>query len=267
MIVYENREGEIYFSKRKTLKCNPHLHREIEFCYILEGETTVWADEKNYKAEAGDIVLFFPNQIHSFSDDKNIKAILFILPPDNFHYFSGVFREYKLSCPVITPKNKGEVERAFKRAYSLTDSLSASPFNIEAFYSYLSVALSETFSALPPEKAERNGLTSLQKLLLYCDTHYSEPISLSILEKKLGLNRCYISHVFYDKLKIGFSDYINGLRINAAKSMLKRTEMGITDIAFEAGFSSIRTFNRQFQAVTGSTPMEYRKRYVTEIKN
>ncbi|MBR6765080.1 MAG: helix-turn-helix transcriptional regulator [Clostridia bacterium] len=53
--------------------------------------------------------------------------------------------------------------------------------------------------------------------------------------------------------------YVNGLRLNEAKRLLKTTDKNVTDIAIEAGFNTIRSFNRAFFAEMGETPTEYRK--------
>lgn len=265
MILYESRFEEAYASRRKTLSCQLHLHHEIEFCYMAEGSTTVWADEKKYKASAGDLILFFPNQIHGFENDDNVNAILFILSPDDFHDYLTLFRNYKLICPVVTPRNTKEVKSAFNKAYDISKKIGSEPFAAEMMRGYLSVALASLFSVSAPIADSNNDLSSMQKILLYCDTHYNEQLSLVTLEKKLGLSRYYISHIFYDKIKIGFSDYVNLLRINAAKSMLKHSDKIITDIAFDSGFTSIRTFNRQFVNICGFTPAEYRKRYIEKL--
>ena len=43
--------------------------------------------------------------------------------------------------------------------------------------------------------------------------------------------------------------------------MLEYSDCPITQIAFEAGFQSQRTFNRSFQEIYHMTPREYRNQY------
>ena len=47
-------------------------------------------------------------------------------------------------------------------------------------------------------------------------------------------------------------------RIKATEVLLAKDELSITDIALQAGFSSIPTFNRTFKLKKGCTPGEYR---------
>ncbi|EDU6368997.1 TPA: transcriptional regulator ChbR [Salmonella enterica subsp. houtenae] len=57
---------------------------------------------------------------------------------------------------------------------------------------------------------------------------------------------------------------INEIRINFAKKQLEMTNYSVTDIAYEAGYSSPSLFVKTFKKMTSFTPNSYRKR-LTEI--
>ena len=64
-------------------------------------------------------------------------------------------------------------------------------------------------------------------------------------------------------MKISFTDFINGMRVEHACSLLEQ-DSDITEAAFSSGFSSLRTFNRAFLKAMNMTPREYirhRKEY------
>jgi two-component system response regulator YesN len=65
--------------------------------------------------------------------------------------------------------------------------------------------------------------------------------------------------VFSGKLKIGFREYINFLRISHAKTLLVETDMKVLAIMLECGFRNQSTFNRIFSEVCGVSPRTYRK--------
>ena len=94
----------------------------------------------------------------------------------------------------------------------------------------------------------------------FCAKHYTEDLSLAILERELHLSRYYISHLFTKKLQIGFNDYLNSLRTEHACRLLCEQEHSVTEIGRLSGFSNPRTFNRAFLKQTGMTPSEYRKK-------
>lgn len=97
---------------------------------------------------------------------------------------------------------------------------------------------------------------SIKDVLLYCMQNYTEPLTLDMLAKDLHLNKYYISHIFKERLKISFPDFVNGLRVEHACELLSK-ECSITEVAFASGFSSIRTFNRAFVQRMGKNPTEY----------
>lgn len=77
---------------------------------------------------------------------------------------------------------------------------------------------------------------------------------------RLGSCRTYVSNCINQSKGESFSDYINRLRIEEAKSILK-TEAGIKNIvlAERVGFTNEQSFYRNFKKFTGLTPAEWKK--------
>ena len=100
---------------------------------------------------------------------------------------------------------------------------------------------------------------ALSAILNFCENNYREDISLDIVSKSLGFSKSHISHIFSDKLRMNFRNYINSLRLNYATELLSNEKRSITEIASESGFDTIRTFNRAFRKMHNTSPLEYRK--------
>ena len=81
------------------------------------------------------------------------------------------------------------------------------------------------------------------------------------MAKDLGINKYIISKVISVTFHKNFNQYLNEQRIHYVCSMLEYSACPITQIAFEAGFQSQRTFNRAFQEIYNMTPREYRNQY------
>ena len=75
-----------------------HFHRSYELVYIEDGEMEIVIDDKKYIAKKDDIVLIFPNQIHSFSPVGHSKICLAIFSPELVGYF---FAEYNNLVPKV----------------------------------------------------------------------------------------------------------------------------------------------------------------------
>ncbi|MES1225708.1 MAG: AraC family transcriptional regulator, partial [Bacteroidota bacterium] len=55
------------------------------------------------------------------------------------------------------------------------------------------------------------------------------------------------------------SQFTNNVRITHAISLLAEKGVSVSNICFECGFDNLSYFNRQFKAITGKTPLDYRK--------
>ena len=84
---------------------------------------------------------------------------------------------------------------------------------------------------------------------------YKEDISLKSLSEKLGYEEHYISRCFNRYFDRNFKSFINELRISfAIEYMNQNPDSTITQIALSSGFQSVRSFNRAYKNVVGTTP-------------
>jgi AraC family transcriptional regulator len=54
--------------------------------------------------------------------------------------------------------------------------------------------------------------------------------------------------------------FILRTRLRNAAVQLRRSALPVLDIALDAGFADLSTFNRRFRGIMGVTPSAYRKR-------
>lgn len=83
-------------------------------------------------------------------------------------------------------------------------------------------------------------------------------ISLVVLAELVYLNPSYLSRVYKKVTGKNLFDYINEVRLNSAKKLLKNANMKIHEIALEIGYNNASYFTRFFKNATGITPQEYR---------
>lgn len=245
-----------------SLTTLPHIHPHIEMIYILEGSSIATTDTRNFLIEAGDLFISFPNQIHFYHDRSAIKGYMMIFPPDFFRDFQMLFHSKTPDSPIIKgallPPDTAKIMRTIIEKYS-TDS----SYDKIAAKGYLLALLGEVLPLMTLKNTPADE-DSIRKILTYCSQHYTEPLSLAVLSEELHLNKYYISHIFKERMEMGFVDFLNSLRIEHACSLLKKGG-SITDAALSSGFSSIRTFNRVFASTMGMTPRDYAKNKVTEL--
>ncbi len=76
---------------------------------------------------------------------------------------------------------------------------------------------------------------------------------------KVGLSQRQMVEVFKKEYNMTPKAYMDKLRLQQAKNLLKTTDKEIIDIALSVGFSSISAFYKFFKENTNTTPKAYRK--------
>ncbi|WP_028767197.1 DNA-3-methyladenine glycosylase 2 family protein [Shewanella fidelis] len=83
--------------------------------------------------------------------------------------------------------------------------------------------------------------------------------SIEDLATRLGISSRYLRKLFQDKLGTSVKSYAQYQQLMLAKQLLHQTKLTITQVAFAAGFNSIRRFNEVFQQTLQLTPSQLRK--------
>lgn len=95
----------------------------------------------------------------------------------------------------------------------------------------------------------------------YVARHFSEDITLNDIAKHVCLSPAYFSTLFKNETGIGFVKYLQHIRVEHAKKLLKTSKMRISDIAQAVGYRDLKFFNKIFYNETNVTPSEFRKFY------
>ncbi|WP_428611371.1 DNA-3-methyladenine glycosylase 2 family protein [Shewanella sp.] len=86
-----------------------------------------------------------------------------------------------------------------------------------------------------------------------------QAISMSALAERLGIGERYLRQLFQQSLGTSPKQYALYHQLMFAKQLLHQTQMPITQVAFAAGFNSVRRFNEIFREQLQLTPSEIRK--------
>jgi transcriptional regulator GlxA family with amidase domain len=99
----------------------------------------------------------------------------------------------------------------------------------------------------------------LKRVISFIKENFTYDISREGLAAAVDLNPNYMSRIFMTYTGKKINDYINELRVKRTIEKIEKGDMLILDIALDAGFESMSTFNRAFKKITGTTPSEYKK--------
>lgn len=104
----------------------------------------------------------------------------------------------------------------------------------------------------------------MRKEQVYLDANLMMPK----LAKMLGWPTPKLSQLLNDNLHLSFNDFVNGYRIEHAKTLLLgEVAMKMDDLAESSGFNSLSTFYAAFKKHTQLTPAKYKAALLSETFN
>jgi len=96
------------------------------------------------------------------------------------------------------------------------------------------------------------------QLVEYISRNYQEEIQALETSDKFGISIEEMNRHLMMQVECNFSDFVNRLRIDKSCEMLLDTNKSITDIAIEVGYSTVKTFRRNFIQLRHVLPNEFR---------
>ncbi|WP_407272289.1 helix-turn-helix domain-containing protein [Radiobacillus sp. PE A8.2] len=259
VILYENRGVPFSFFSTANLTFHAHFHQQIEILFVLDGEVNVCINGTDKVLNVGDLAIAFPNAIHQYETEQYSQVALLIFSMDIAGDFSTNLLKYESPSPFLS-SNKVHKDipyciKAFQEQPQIKN------MDVRLMKGYITVMLSRIFENLNlQEICNRHQYELTHQTLVYITNHFKEPITLEHVAKQIGASKYHLSRIFSKNIRSNFNTYLNALRINHAQYLLSESQLNITEIAFESGFESPRTFYRAFQSLCHTTPTAFRKK-------
>ena len=204
-----------------------HYHDYFELYFLDSGERYHLMDDKLFKLQAGDCILFPPQLLHS----------QVVYRPDN-----------------------QELHQLRRIIYAMEEEQNS---HLDCHDECMQSLLNLVMVQLLRMNQESTGIlreTRVTKVIQYIHNHYAEDITLKDLSERFYVSEYYLCREFKKSTKRTIVEYIKQTRIMNAKRLFMETDRNVTEVARETGFSNLTHFNRVFREVADVTPSEYRKR-------
>ncbi len=217
--------------------------------YVSNGSLQLTFLNESYEIFYNQATVIFPNIPYSLFtfDNSNIIVLRF---STNF-------------IPEATERVSGKVpSNPIFDGYSIYDNLESieNTDDILILKAYVYELMYSYFSITQLKNADFSKYAFLTEATKYISENFTNNISLKSLADHLKYDYNYTSRLFKSTFKMQFPALLNDYRINKASSdLIKFPEKNILEIAYDCGYTSLRTFNRNFLEITGTTPKEYRQ--------
>ncbi len=232
--------------KNTNFSFPPHLHQCFEIIYINEGAMEVTVDEKRFLLKKGEAIFIFPHQIHGLKSIES-KHTLSIFSPKLVKAF-----EAKVIDKI--PVNNTFVPDEY--LIPLFEKLDKMPFVEQKGVLYLMCGQFDKNREYKTRKSDNASL--LTKIFSFVESEFKEDCSLKKLAESIGYDYAYLSNYFKKTVGISYNEYVIYVRLSHACYFLENSSLPIIQCAYDSGFTSLRTFNRNFKECYGVTPAEFR---------
>jgi AraC-like DNA-binding protein len=245
-----NRDNPFIVLHGKGNNFGYHWHDEIELLYLFKGNITFVIGSKAYDMQEKDIAIVKSGEVHRYESESICEhcVIEFGHYLDTDIFKMPIFR-YTGMPSILKWNDKQE-------GYS---------FAIKSNLYKIITLLARSFVSKVKLMENKKHITMsymgiLQEVFDYIESHYKEPISIEDVSKVANFSPHYFNKFFKNATGKTFARYLNNVRIDKAQALLRSSNQTITNIAYEVGFNSIKTFNRLFKEIVKCTPSEYRNK-------
>lgn len=269
-----------------------HTQLHMELIYVAEGSISVKVGVSNYILHAGEFTIINPFELHALyaASEPNRVCILeinrdFYDPCEEENIFVSAYSLYKDASgkdfvQIKNLLNKIFALHLFSRSGENPDVLHLpagvaendvqyEKILLRSLINYFELHFTHEYFLLSDDK--ENSLRDraqqanrLKSILLYFYENFPQKIQLQDVADVTFINRYYISHLVKSGVGLTFSELLQHIRVEKSEIYLLGTQMPVSQIVYELGFSSYRYFSLHFKRLFDMTPAAYRKKFARQ---
>lgn len=210
----------------------------------------IWDQEEEFlfRVEAG-----MPDEVQALTD--RLFSLMCAAP--GFTLADAKYYCYHLSsqCRTIlnyylkqeTPKSSNSIQNVVNYIFSLKE--------LQEYYRQFFLNI----TGLLRDESIYAGDDVVEKIQTYMQHNYQKNLTQDFIASLFYLNRSYLSTLFKQKTGMKFIDYLNDIRIEKSKELLRDSSRKMYQISKNVGYDNPKYFFRIFKKKTGMTPEQYRE--------
>ncbi|WP_118976068.1 AraC family transcriptional regulator [Taibaiella koreensis] len=226
-----------------------HQHDKAQLLLVFGGIAYLQTDEKDFYIPSNHYIWIPKNYPHNLMFNTQDLYIINIYFPekrrDGFYNELGIYPVSKLLFEMLSFSEKWQGDYCkgsweFEFLTTLRNVLSKE--NLRKFS-----------IQLPTTDDQR-----LQAIVGQLRARLNESLTLERTASEWGMSVRSLTRLFQTKLHITFIQYVKMLRIIRAMELIKDSDMNMTEIAYEIGYSNIAAFSNNFHQLTNMRPTEFK---------
>jgi len=260
-----------------------HWHPEIEFTYIIEGEILYTINGFELLLKEGQGIFCNQNMMHSGKMHKRQEcrylSVTFLpkliygfeLSRIKTKYIDEIVKNPSLSHLLLLNNDQGARNILEILSEINTLQLINKEINELKLLTLLTSIWMNLYDCFEKSKDElsvcsynEKELNRLKKILEYIHNNYGSKMSLEEISGTINICTNECCRFFKKHMNATISDYISDYRIEKSLYLLDNTDLSITELAHDIGFSSGSYFTQVFRKKMGFTPNQYRNRKIVQ---
>ncbi len=238
----------------KMHNCPLHINPELEIVLVKSGHVHISLGAAGFDLEGAQMTVIPPYRLHGFEVSGDIDSLVYLFPHSMAADFFNLCRNKDIKNQVFTLN-----PTTFDYILAATNSLDSAPSSfMEKSILYTLLADFMKGNSFTQMSLDTSGAN---RIIEYIFLNVKENITAKSVAGEFAISEGQLAEMLSNYIGLSFKDFLANMRVNNAMELLRTKNLSITEVAYESGFDTIRTFNRAFLKITGTTPSEYRKKF------
>lgn len=253
-----------------------HGHSFLEFTYVSQGTIEHILDGSRSVVTEGDYFIVDYGTVHSYRriSEAPLRVINLLFCPDFLdqilsgrRHFEDAVNSYLLrfnyrslrSSPTgrVFHDEDGKIRQLVEEAVQEYEQ------QLDGCIEYIRCLLVKLLIITMRRigRSEECAKTSdlVRQMAEHIRTHFCCPTPLSRLAQQQGYSAAYLSRKFSQEMGMGYSEYVQRVRVGQSCHLLESTRLPISEIAAAVGYEDPKFFHQVFRKILHTSPREYRR--------
>ena len=248
---------------------NFHAHPTYELFYLLTGERIYFINGAEYCVKRGELLLLDQNVIHKTISTSvpDYERILLQIPasfinPACYPDFNSE-ECFRFASPVFSLPKKDQtvIESTLFTIFDETEHRHVGYLSaIQTLLMQILIRVHRYAQSAEHVIAQSSHVNKkIADIVYFIGQNFMKPLTLGRIANEFYISSAHLARTFKKVTGLTLIEYLNIVRTNEARKLLRGNNYSISEIALAVGYGSITHFERVFKKASGYTPSTYRK--------
>lgn len=240
-----------------------HTHDCYEMEFVVSGRAQHIVNGQSYEISTGDIYILSPVDFHEIRVHEPLE-IYHVMFTENAVFSPFLFDLMSCNASLTFTLNESQYEKIKVLFQILVEKENVESYSERFLKNICECIIITLLECFYIERRSVKQKKSIYTAVLYIYRNFKNDISLKTLAAEIGYSPNHFSRLFNEAFGMGVIEYITDVRLGYSQKLLLSTDIPITDVCYESGFSSFSTFSRAFKKKYGVSPrdMKLSKKYM-----